>query len=133
MVLAVALQSATLGYYGNWATSTETWAVNVGHTTRTVGDSVRARTTFSWLTSRIADLNHSALAHGAHFTMQADDNNANLNAVSGSTTMPAPYCDRDDDNQDGRHEEAEITTESVPQANMTYSINLYFMHWIQAC
>jgi hypothetical protein len=134
IVLSLANQSIALAHYGDWASNTERWNVFTGYMTRTSQDTVGARTWLTWEPARIVDLQHAASSHGARFTVQADDLSANLNATgTGSSTLPSPYYDRDNDTSDSRFEEAEITAQATPYSGVEYVTTLYFMHWYAAC
>lgn len=81
-------------------------------------------------------MRHMAQTHGLRFTHDARDISSNLNATGSTwTELPSPYYDKDDDNGDGKWEEAEVTAEasSFPTAGVWYGSVLYHMRWWQPC
>lgn len=116
--------------FREWTSSTEATYWNGGYTTRTPGDTWRARTTMVWNSTRASNMRHMA-SHGYKFSQDVHDQSCNLNATSQwASNLPNPYFDLDL-GCTYQAVEAEVTSESgaFPTAFTTYYTHFYWMRW----
>jgi hypothetical protein len=117
-----------IGGYGKFQTS---W--------RTPNDSFAIYLNAKWdATHRAAVVSH--YANGWRYTQDFRDGTGvlplSLNATGRyAATLENPVYDRDDDNGDGRNEEAEITANSTsfPSVNTNYYAQTEYSHWYRTC
>ncbi len=93
-------------------------------------DSVLFQTTMVWDQAQVDGLNRY-IGQGLRYTHEVNDRSGRLSATGyWATNLPDPAFDRDDDDGDGRWEEAEITSASrLPQAGQEYVARMQFSRW----
>lgn len=94
------------------------------------GDSITFRTDAVWDRSQIEGL-ETYVADGLRYTHEINDRDGRLTATGyWATNHPDPAFDRDDDDGDGRWEEAEITAGAeLPAAGRPYTSLFQFSRW----
>jgi hypothetical protein len=93
-------------------------------------DSILFQTDMVWDQSQVDGLTRY-VRDGLRYTHEVNDRSGRLSATGyWATNLPDPAYDRDDDDGDGRWEEAEITSSSrLPQAGQAYTAVLQFSRW----
>jgi hypothetical protein len=96
----------------------------------TPGDSITFQTDETWDRAQVSGL-ESYLGRGLRYTLELNDGAGRLSATGyWATNYPDPVFDRDDDDGDGRWEEAEIIAGAVaPEAGRTYTSLVQFSRW----
>lgn len=94
------------------------------------GDSITYETRASWSHRQVSGL-RSYVEQGLRYTHEVNDRSGRLHATGyWATNHPDPAYDRDDDDGDGRWEEAEITIgEALPVPGETYRSLIQFSRW----
>ena len=113
-----------------------TWTPATSTTTATPGnflveaDAIDYRTDAVWDQSQANGL-EGYLATGLRYTLEVNDRSGRLSATGyWATNHPDPAYDRDDDDADGRWEEAEVIAgREVPEAGRTYVATVQFSRW----
>jgi hypothetical protein len=93
-------------------------------------DSITYRTDAAWDRAQAEGL-AAYLTNGLRYTHELNDRSGRLSATGyWATNLPDPAFDRDDDDGDGRWEEAEIIAGSqAPRAGQTYTSMVQFSRW----
>lgn len=113
-----------------------TWTPLTSTTTATpssflvADDSILFQTDVVWDQSQVDGL-AGYVRDGLRYTHEVNDRTGRLSATGyWATNLPDPAYDRDDDDGDGRWEEAEITSASrLPRAGQVYTALLQFSRW----
>jgi hypothetical protein len=94
------------------------------------GDSITFQTRAVWEADQVAGLQRY-IDEGLRYTHEVNDRSGRLSATGyWATNHPDPAYDRDDDDGDGRWEEAEITAGvEPPVAGATYTSLVQFSRW----
>lgn len=94
------------------------------------GDSITIRTDAVWDRAQAEGL-EAYLATGLRYTHEVNDRSGRLSATGyWATNHPDPAYDRDDDDGDGRWEEAEVIAgDVVPEVGRTYTSLVQFSRW----
>lgn len=93
-------------------------------------DSILYATRITWSREQVSGLSRY-IDQGLRYTHEVNDRSGRLSATGyWATNLPDPAFDRDDDDGDGRWEEAEITAGAqLPRAGLTYKALLEFSRW----
>lgn len=131
IALAVTLPATALATH--WAASQYRFGA-VRSTWRTSYDSVRQATYVRFTSTQRANLlAMEASSPPYYYTADSHDMNQHLNASGYFTSnIPNPFYDKDDDNNDNKSEEAEVTSEnlSFPASTTTeYYAFFEYSHW----
>jgi hypothetical protein len=94
------------------------------------GDSLTVRTVKVWPREQVEGLGRYVAA-GLRYTHEVNDRSGRLSATGyWATNLPDPAFDRDDDDGDGRWEEAEITAGAeLPKAGRPYTALVQLSRW----
>lgn len=94
------------------------------------GDSITYETVARWSEEQVAGLARYT-ADGLRYTYEVNDRSGRLSATGfWATNHPDPAFDRDDDDGDGRWEEAEVTIGTAsPRAGRSYHTLVQFTRW----
>jgi hypothetical protein len=94
------------------------------------GDSITFRTEATWDAEQAAGL-AAYVASGLRYTHEVNDRSGRLSATGyWATDHPDPAFDRDDDDGDGRWEEAEVTAGTqVPETGRVYTSLVQLSRW----
>lgn len=108
--------------------STGTW--------RTTNDSYWIRANTTWNTTHRNGIQNYVQNNGWRYTQEINDSSGNLNATGQYVTgFPNPKYDKDDDDNNRRWEEAEVTADntSFPTAGYSYVNVMMFSRWYEQC
>jgi hypothetical protein len=94
------------------------------------GDSWTVRTVKTWSRTQVDGLARY-VSDGVRYTHEVNDRSGRLSATGyWATNLPDPAYDRDDDDGDGRWEEAEVTAGAeLPRAGTPYTAVIQFSRW----
>jgi hypothetical protein len=94
------------------------------------GDSVTIWTAAEWDQDQVDGL-AEYVGYGLRYTLEVNDGDGRLSSTGfWATNHPDPAFDRDDDDGDGRWEEAEVTAGSqLPEAGRSYTTAMQFSRW----
>lgn len=128
VVLAPAAAGSGVG--GATWTPAESTTVPLASRFLTDGDAITYRTDSVWDDAQAQGLG-VYLDRGLRYTHEVNDRSGRLSATGyWSTNHPDPAFDRDDDDGDGRWEEAEVIAGAVrPETGRTYTSLVQFSRW----
>jgi hypothetical protein len=136
LLLLLALAAGPALGQGGGGVGGASWTPDRSRTTAVVsdllvpGDSVTFVTRMSWSRQAVRGLARY-VADGLRYTQEVNDRSGRLSATGyWASSLPDPAFDRDDDDGDGRWEEAEVTAGSqLPVAGRRYTTMMQFSRW----
>lgn len=130
MLLAVSPAVSALGVGGgSWTPAESTTSSSVSRFL-VANDSVAIRTDAVWDEAQSSGL-EAYTGQGLRYTLEVNDRDGRLSATGfWATNFPDPAFDRDDDDGDGRWEEAEVIAGAeAPEPGRTYTASIQFSRW----
>jgi hypothetical protein len=128
LLLSPTVEAAGVGG-ATWTPSESTTSAQPGRFL-VEGDAIDYRTEASWDREQARGL-EGYLTTGLRYTHEVNDRSGRLSATGyWATNYPDPAYDRDDDDADGRWEEAEIIAgRKFPEVGRTYVATVQFSRW----